>query len=373
MALSVYLVFSRLYFREAGLSMGKIGIIFSIPGLILVLSQPAWSIMTDYFGSARKIFQIMIGGTSAFLLLYFLGEDFFLEHFIALVALFVVFSFFYTGRGPTRNSMTLTYLDDEKEDNNGFGGIRLWFSIGWAISSVIMGWYFLEGSLRLLFPISAGIFAIPVLILFSLPSTEKSTLKRANIFRDPQARRLLKNREILIFLIAVFILGVGTLGSSTFLPIYLNESLKFSTLSLGAFYAVGAIAEIPFFHYGENIMDSIGIRTFLLIGFAVQSIIWILFALSTGIYMAFIVWIIRSLGYSFIYLGSVLYLDRNSPEEARTLGQSMYITTFFGISAIVGRIGGGYLSEQFGLTSFYFFSGILGLVGLAILAVYWLK
>lgn len=367
MAMAAYIIFSRLYFRSAGLSKSKIGLLFSIPGFILVFSQPIWSTITDYLGSARKIFQIMICGSSLFLLIYYIGADFFLNHFLALIALFVAFSFFYTGRGPTRNSMTLTYLDEMDEDNNGFGGVRLWLSIGWAVSAVILGWFFLSHSFELLFPITAGFFILTAVLIFDLPPIEKATIQRVNIFQDPQARRLLKNKEVLIFLLAVFILGVGTLASNTFLPIYLNEVLEFSTFSLGLFYALGAIAEVPLFHYGERIIDKIGIKWFLIAGFAVQSVIWILFAVITTPIFAFVIWIVRGIGYSFIYLGSVLYLDWSSPEEARTVGQSMYITTFFGIAAIVGRISGGYISQIFGLSFLYLFSGILGFIGTGIL------
>lgn len=372
MAMAVFLIFSRIYFKDAGLSNGQIGILLSIPGFILVFSQPIWSILTDYFGSAKKMFQIMVGGSAVFLLIYYFGADFFLAHFAALMVLFIAFSFFYTGRGPTRNSLTLTHLDEVDRNNNGFGGVRLWFSVGWAISSVVIGWFFLENSLQFLFPISAGLFALTALLVFYLPATERSKLQRVNIFRDPQARKILGNREVLIYLVAVFVLGVGTLASSTFLPIYLKESFEFSTLSLGAFYAIGALAEVPFFHYGERLVGLFGIRRFIISGFLVQSLIWIVLGLVTIPAVAFLVWMVRGLGYSFIYLGSVLYLDWNSPVEARTIGQSMYITTFFGISAIVGRIGGGLISEFWGLNFLYLFSGVLGLVGMGILIFYWL-
>ncbi|KXA95628.1 hypothetical protein AKJ65_01435 [candidate division MSBL1 archaeon SCGC-AAA259E19] len=372
MAMSVFLVFSRIYFKEAGLSNGEIGVLLSIPGFILVFSQPLWSVLTDYFGSAKRMFQIMVGGSALFLFIYYIGADFFLTHFLALMVLFVAFSLFYTGRGPTRNSMTLTHLDKVGGDNRGFGGVRLWFSIGWAVCSVIVGWFFLENSLLFLFPISAGLFGLTALLVFLLPETERAQLQGVNIFQDPQVRKILKNREVLIYLVALFVLGVGTLASATFLPIYLKESFKVSTLSLGAFYAVGALAEVPFFHYGDELLAKFGIRKFIITGFTVQSLIWIVLGLVTIPAVAFLVWILRGFGWSLIYLGSVLYLDWNSPEEARTVGQGIYMTTFFGFSAIVGRLGGGFISEWFGLGFLYLLSGALGLVGVGILIFYWL-
>lgn len=371
MALAAFLIFSRLYFKDAGLSKSKIGLLFSILGFVLVFSQPIWSTMADYLGSVRRIFQATIVGSSVFLLIYHVRADFFLNHFLALIALFVAFSFFYTGGGPTRNSMTLTYLDEGERSRNGFGGIRLWFSIGWAVSAIMSGWFFLSHPLKLLFPIAAGIFILTALLVLDLPPTEKGTIRSVNIFQDPQARRILKNREVLVYLLAVFILGIGSAACYTFLPIYLDEILEFSTFSLGFFYALEAIAEVPLFYHGERIINRIGIKQFLITGFTVQSLIWLLFAVITTPISAFAIWIVRAVGYSFIYLGSVLYLDWKSPEQARTLGQSMYATTFFGIAAIVGRISGGLISQIFGFSSLYLLGGVLGFIGTGILVFYW--
>lgn len=369
MGMAAYLVFARLYFAEAGLTKSQIGILFSVPGLILLLSQPVWSLISDYWGSARMNLQLMFVGSTLLLLLYYFKADFFLENFLLLVFLMIVFSFFYTGRGPVQNSVALSHLEGKKEE---FGEVRLWMSIGWAFSAVIVGIILFERGLDLLFPISAGFFLLTTLLVSCLPPTRRPTLQRINVFRSDKARKVFKNRKMWIFLSCLFLTGIGTRGAMIFLPIYLKEALGFTPFVLGVFYALGALAEVPFFFHGDRLIKSLGIRTFLISGFAVLSACWLLLGIITTPLIAFAIFIVpRSLGYSFLYLGSVLYIDRESPAEVRTIGQSMFMTVFFGCSGIIGSFAGGLISQYFGFSLLYSIGGIIGLISIVILIIYW--
>lgn len=368
--ISVFYVFSRIYFNQF-LSESEIGFLFSLSGFLIFL-QPFWAVITDFLGSTRRMYQLVVIGSGSVFLIYYLWSDVFLGNFWLLVFLFVAFGFFDTGRGPIWNSMVLTLLDETETDGTGFGDVRLFFSLGWAAGSVVFGWYLLEGSLNYIFLFSSFLFFTTVIFSLTLSETKRGTLKTVNVFEDSEARKLLFNREIWIFLLFLFISGVGTQAADNFLPIYLQDHFAMSTLTLGGFYAAGSLGEVPFFHYGENIIDRMGIEGYIVTGFVVQSLIWILLGFVSAPSLAFVAWIVRGMGYSFIVLGSVLYLDSNSPSESRTIGQSLFTLTFFGISAIVGRILGGFIAEAWGLSSLYFFAGALGFVGIAGLTLNWL-
>ncbi|GAI49334.1 unnamed protein product, partial [marine sediment metagenome] len=111
MGMAAYRIFARLYFAEAGLTIIQIGILFSVPGFILILSQPIWSIFTDYWGSEKTSIKIMLIGSAVFLLLYYFAASFFLDHFVALLILIGILSLFYTAKEPTQNSLALSHLE----------------------------------------------------------------------------------------------------------------------------------------------------------------------------------------------------------------------------------------------------------------------
>lgn len=368
MGMATYLIFARLYFAEAGLTIIQLGILFSVPGFILILSQPIWGIFTDYWGSEKANIKIMLIGSAVFLLLYYFAASFFLDHFVALLILIGILSLFYTAKEPTQNSLALSHLEGGEKR---FGSIRLWGSIGWAICAVLLGYFLMEASLELIFPISAGLFLFTALIVSLLPSISRPTLERINVFRSDAVRKVFKTQGFLVFLFCLFLLGIGTSAAMNFLPIYLNEFFEFNLFTLGIFYALGAIIEVPFFFYGDWAMRSLGVKPFLITGFAVLSVSVLLFGLVNTPIMAFAIFPVRGLGFSFVYLGSVNYIDHKSPIKIRTLGQSMFTMVSFGIAAIVGCSTGGLIAQQFGFPFMYLAGGAIGLISVAILVLFW--
>lgn len=368
MGLATYLIYSRLYFPKAGLSEGLFGILFSIPGVVLLFSQPIWSLLTDYSGSTKTNFQIMLIGSGVFLLIFYFAKDFFLNNFIALAILMGIFSLFYTARGPVRNSLALEFTGDSDE---GFGKVRLWASVGWSFAAIVVGYFLYITSLELLFPIAAIFFILAGIQATFLETPPKKTLKTLNIFKNKDIRKALENRELWIFLIFLFILWVGINGVTIFLPMYLESHFGMNLFWMGAFYAFLSLVEVPFFYHDEKISYSIGIRNFLITGFGVLSITWILFGLVESPYLGLVVLALRGIGYSFVYSGSVSYIDMEVTENTRTVGQSLFTMIAFGISAIVGRTVWGFLAEIISLQYLYILGGFLGLIATLGLILFW--
>ncbi|KXA99314.1 hypothetical protein AKJ41_05640 [candidate division MSBL1 archaeon SCGC-AAA259O05] len=300
MGMAAYLIFSRLYFPKEGLSNSQFGLLFSIPGIILILSQPAWSLFTDYTGSSKTNFQIMLIGSAGFLLIFYFAQDFFLNHFMALLILMGFFALFYTARGPVRNSLALSFLGESEE---GYGRIRLWSSVGWAVAAILVAYFLSKTSLDLLFPAASGFFLASAVAVYLLKSPTRETLRTVNVFKSEEIHEALKNKRMWIFLSCLFLLWVGVSGVMIFLPIYLDEYFGFDLVTLGVFYTVLALTEVPFFYHGDDIIESIGIRAFLIVGFATLSVTWLILGLFTTPLVAFGALLIRGVGFSFVYLG----------------------------------------------------------------------
>lgn len=368
MGMAAYLIFSRLYFPKAGLSNSQFGLLFSIPGIVLILSQPAWSLFTDYTGSSKTNFQIMLTGSAGFLLIFYFAQDFFLNHFTVLLILMGLFALFYTARGPVGNSLALSFLRGSDE---GFGRIRLWSSVGWAVAAILVAYFLSRTSLDLLFPAASVFFLASAIAMYPLKSPTRETLRTVNIFKSEEIQGALKNKRMWIFLSCLFLLWVGVSGAMIFLPIYLDEHFGFDLLTLGIFYAVMALAEVPFFYHGDDITESIGIRAFLIVGFAALSATWLILGLFTTPLMAFGILFIRGVGFSFVYLGSVNYMDMEVTEKTRTVGQSLFTMVSFGIAGVLGRSTFGFIADYLGLPKLYLIGGVLGAISTLGLILFW--
>lgn len=368
MGMAAYLIFSRLYFPKSGLSNSQFGLLFSIPGIVLILSQPAWSLFTDYTGSSKTNFQIMLVGSASFLLIFYFARDFFLNHFKVLLILMGFYALFYTARGPVRNSLALSFLGESEE---GYGRIRLWSSVGWAVAAILVAYFLSETSLDLLFPAAAGFFLASAAAVYLLESPARETLRTVNIFKSEEIHEALKNKRMWIFLSCLFLLWMGVSGVMIFLPIYLTEHFSFDLVALGVFYAVMALSEVPFFYYGDYIIESIGIRAFLIVGFALLSLTWLILGLFTTPLVAFGALLIRGVGFSFVYLGSVNYMDMEVTEKTRTVGQSLFTMVSFGIAGLIGRSSFGFIADYLSLPKLYLIGGTLGVIGTVGLVLFW--
>jgi len=368
MGLAAYSVFSRIYFPQAGLSESQFGLLLSIPGLVLFLSQPLWSVLSDYTGSARTNFQLMLSSSALSLLLLYFFRGFFLSHFFALILLMVVFSFFYTARGPVRNSLALSFLQEEEE---GYGRIRLWSSVGFAAASVSTGFFLARTSLEYFLPIAAGFFLLSSIGVYLLEPPKRKTLQTPNVFKSEEIRTALKNRRLWVFLVLLSLLWMGFSGALAFLPMYLNRHFGFGLGLVGAYYAFLALAEVPFFHQGDKIMERIGLRPFLISGFALMSLTWLVLGAFTKPLVALAILLVRGVGFSFVYLGAVNYVDMEVLEETRTVGQSLFTVVSFGLAGFIGRSLFGVVAEYLSLPALYLIAGGLGFVATLGLLLFW--
>ncbi|MFP4006223.1 MAG: MFS transporter, partial [Candidatus Hadarchaeia archaeon] len=246
MGFGIYIPFARLFFEASPLSGGQYGILMSIPGYILILSQPVWSLISDYTGSLRRNFQIMLLGSGLFLFVFFAARSFFLSNYIALLVLFGFFSIFRTGGEPIMNSLSLSFVEGTGEN---YGQVRLWSSVGWAVATVLGGYFFLRTSLEYLFPLSSAFFLVAALIAFPLEEPKRKTLRTMNVFKSREIKRALNNKKLWIFLIFIFLLWVGVSSADIFVPAYLERHFEFGLVGIGVFYAFQALAEVPFFYY----------------------------------------------------------------------------------------------------------------------------
>src|SRR5699024_7966138 len=116
-------------------------------------------------------------------------------------------------------------------------------------------------------------------------------------------------------------------------------------------------------------------RTFLFIILArvLCTIRWILFAFSTEPWMVLVGQLLRGLTLGIFYLSAIDFVTRLIPETLKSSGHLIYYSVFFGISGIVGSLGGGAILDYLSGNHLYLILGVMTLIGTALLFIYRLK
>src|SRR5215216_488303 len=143
MALGAYIPFINLYYERLGLSGVQIGTLAALPVLITATITFLWAAIADAFRLHRIILQM------AFLLaafvVYLLSQA---KHFVALIPWVFAYAIVTSPINPLLDSNA---LEVAKEHERSYGRLRVWGSVGWAVSTWLVGLVIEARSIRWFF------------------------------------------------------------------------------------------------------------------------------------------------------------------------------------------------------------------------------
>lgn len=356
--LSIFISFLPVYLSTQGIATSQIGVIIGIGAFIGILSQPFWGVISDKYKTIKKVILLTLGISIAIGALLFQTSS-----FLPLMVLVSLMYFFYLPTDPLTES--LNYQISQKLQVS-FGSIRMFGAIGYASSSLLVGFasdYWGIHSLAYLF-IGYGLLAfVTGLALPDAPATSKPlSLTSLKLFVTyPKA---------LWFFMFVLITALPHRMNDNFLGVYI-QSLDGSTSQIGQAWFIAAITEVFFFAFSYKFLREgkelqlISLAAFLyIIRFYLCSIVtepqWVVYLqLMQG--MTFVVF----------YTAAIQYLYLIIPEEWKATGQTILAILFFGISGIIGSFIGGWVFDRYGGAALYQTMAVLSLV--SFLFSFWIR
>ena len=114
---------------EGGLSGGQVGIVMAIPALISIFSQGPWGQLADRTGARSGVVAVLAAGTAITCLALALPTQF--VGFLVATAAMAIFSAAFIP-----NTMALTLAQVHDATGKLFGRIRVWGTIGFAVTVV---------------------------------------------------------------------------------------------------------------------------------------------------------------------------------------------------------------------------------------------
>ena len=349
--LAMFIPFLPVYLDAQGLTPSQIGFIVGTGGIVTIIAQPLWGMISDKRRTVRKVLLLLMLCSSVVGYLLYASSSYYT---LIIVAMFLYF--FLMPIDPLTESLNFRVSEAAGVS---YGSIRTYGALGYGVMALCSGYvmsYLGVHSLAYLFAGIGLLSFLIILIMSDAPVTGKPvTLTSLKAF--------LSNRETLLFLILVFISSVPARMNDTFLGVYIAE-LGGSPELVGQAWFIAAGSEIAIFALSfwwlkkgkELIIISIA-GFFYFLRFFISA--WI----SDPQVLAYLQ-VLQLLTFPIFYSAAIQYLYRIVPEEWRATGQTVLALLFFGVSGIIASYLGGAVYETFGGQTLYLSISIMSFIGM---------
>jgi MFS family permease len=350
-AISFLYPYLALFYQGKGLTGGQIGLLAAIMPIIAFFGAPLWTGTVDAIHRHKAAAVIAILG-AATMALILPG----VATFAGLILAVGLLAFFMSPIGSLTDSAIMSLLGERKEK---YGRVRLWGTLGYGVVAPLAGeligryglqWAFWGYSILML----AG-------LLIAIPIPFRQSRSSGSFLGG--MRNLFANQPWMLFLVMVFIGGVGMATINNYLFIYM-EGLGASKSLMGVALMVATASEIPALFFGNQFLRRFGARGLLIIAMATIGLRLICYSLTTLTWIVLLIQLVHGLTFAIILIAGVSYADQVAPAGMKATTQGMFSGTLMGFGAATGGLLGGVLMERFQPAGMYGIVGAIVLVSL---------
>ncbi len=326
-SLATWQAFFNLYFESAGYSGSQIGILGGILQAAIFFSSPFWGIAGDHFG-IKKAASISIIGSSA--LLFFMP---YIAGFAAILIYTVVLSAFIQPLASLIDSLIIVFV--KKEIKVSYGQLRLWGSLGWAISSYFMGWILTFADIEIIFT-AAAFFTFLMFVLLMFYKNDSGNAVKSRISLN-HFSFVFKNKRLMLFYILLTFSGICLSPVYLFINLYFKESGGNFDI-VGAAFSLMALCEIPLFFFGSRIVKKFGAVNSVMLSILITSLRLFLYWIIQDPLAAVFLGLLHGLTFTLFFVASVEYVHKIIPDNLLATGQSLIWAAHYGIGVTLGNI-----------------------------------
>jgi len=343
-----------LYLKSLGFSVTEIGQLVAILMATKIVAPNVWGWIADHTGQRMLIVRIASLLAAAAFAGVFLGSG-----YGWLVAVMIVFSFFWNASLPQFEATTMSHLGS---DTWRYSSIRLWGSVGFIITAAGLGPLLDTYGAGMLPAVVLGLF---IAIWFSSLAVPESAAGHLPLDQEPLRKVL--GRPLVIALLAVCFLMQASHGPYyAFFTLYL-EDFGYSRSLIGQLWGLGVIAEIGVFMLMPRLLPRFGARRLLLAAVGLTVLRWLLIALFAA-HVPVILFAQTLHAASFglyhavaIYMIHVLFTGAHQGR-----GQALYSSLSFGAGGAAGSLVSGYLWTGINPEAMFLLAAVTSLCALAV-------
>ncbi|MEC4003750.1 nucleoside permease [Flavobacterium sp. SUN052] len=327
-----------------GASGTQTGLAYGTQCLGAIIAPFIVGMIADKFFSAQKILAVLhIIGAG---LLYLLSTKSDFDSFYTLLLFYMILFM------PTLalvNSISLNQMTDSEKQ---FANIRVWGTIGWIVSGLIIGWMAWETSpqtLNITFLVAAIVSLFFGIFCFFLPNTPPPKAgKKVSISETLglDALKVLADKNYLIFFIASILICIPLAFYYGQANQFLNEA---GLESAAAKMTLGQVSETLFLLLMPLFFVRFGVKQMLLIGMIAWVVRYLLFAygnVDNNLWMLYLGIILHGICYDFFFVTGQIYTDQKAGENVRSSAQGLITLATYGVGMYIGFFVAGMIVDQ---------------------------
>jgi len=339
-----------LYLKDLGFSASQIGELIAIVLATKIISPNIWAWFADRSG--RRIYLIRLG---AFLTTLSFAGIFINHHYWWLFIVMFSFSFFWNAVLPQFEALTMSYLGD---DHHRYSLIRLWGSIGFIVSVILLGFLFtyieigyLPWIILILF---IGIFISSLFVQEQVPMLHEQP-------HEP-LKKLLKRPEVISLFLACLLVQMSHGPYYSFFSIYASEH-QYSNSYIGFLWALGVLSEVLVFLFIPKWINFIGLRYLLLFSLLSGSLRWLVIAYYIDIpWLLTLNQLFHASTFGIYHVVVITLIHKYFVGKNQGMGQALYSSLSFGVGGALGSLYAGYLWEISGPAITYEIAALISFI-----------
>lgn len=354
-SLGAMLPYWGLYLQALQFSAAEIGELMAILMATKIVSPNVWGWIADRTGQPMRIVRL-----GALLALLIFSGVLSVTGYWQLAAVMVAFSFFWNAILPQIEAVTLARLGTQPQR---YSTIRLWGSIGFILSVVILGATFEHLDIQFLPYILLALISGIWLASLWVAEAPTSTLPSTHV----SLRSVLGQPGIVALLFTCFLMQASHGPYYTFYSIYL-ENHGYGRTLIGQLWALGVVAEVAIFLLAPRLVSRFGLRTLLLVSLSLATLRWVLIGLFPHLLPVLIgAQLLHAASFGLYHATAIQLVHRFFPGRLSGRGQALYSSLSFGAGGAIGSLYSGYLWSSVGSTLTFLCAGLLSAlaVGLA--------
>jgi len=322
----------------------EIGLAYGTQSLGAIVAPFIIGLIADKYFAAQRILGLL-HLTGGFLLFYLSSQ----VNFNAFYPYLLTYMIIYMPTLALVNAIAFKQMASPEKE---FSAIRVWGTIGWIASGLLIGWLALEtsGSLDQTFKIAALVSLVLGVYSFSLPNTpppKAGTKTTVGEIIGADAIGLLKDKNYLIFFMASLLICIPLAFYYQETNLFLNEV---GVKNAASKMTMGQMSETIFLFLMPFFFSRLGVKKMLLIGMAAWVIRYLCFGFGdadAGIGLLYAGIILHGICYDFFFVTGQIYTDQRAGEKIRSSAQGMITLATYGAGMLVGFWLAGLIADQY--------------------------
>jgi len=335
-ALGALVPYWGLYLKQLGFSAIEIGELMAIPMATKFLAPYVWGWIGDHLGQRMAIVRL---GSLLTSLIFF--AVFWLTGFWELGLAMALFSFFWNAVLPQFEAVTLQYL---KERVARYARIRVWGSIGFIITVLLLGMAVDQAGPRVILPVLFCVYlSIWISTLFIRDPDPGS-----HAGAQPSIVTVLRQSPVIAFFLVCFLLQAGHGTYYTFYSIFMEE-VGYSKTLIGQLWALGVVAEVVIFLFMHRLLRCFGARKMLLISLLLAAARWVLIGnYPDSLITMLLAQTFHAATFGSFHAAAIHLVHHYFTGRHQGRGQALYSSLSFGAGGAIGSLYSGFLWDSAG-------------------------